>query len=506
MSAIISHQIMKKILFYIFITVSIESLAWNWWPLAISLSDTSNVDTLEYAVGLSATAGTGKYNAFWLQNNRYGCASAAAYSGSLHMQIKKQPSAPNRWYDYDFAVDMYGLIHSAIPNASVRQLRLFPLCQGTNASAILHRCYAHARLFVVDVAAGIMPIADGMNTYLGTGSLLLSNNTASMPTIQIGINDWTAFPGLYGYLEIKGGLLHAWMTDDAYISKTKLHYKHIGVQLGGKLPVNISYEFHHAAQWGGYTKSRENLGNDFKTFCRVIFAKNGGESFNEKFNAQGNHLGSQQLALTAKGNMWKAKVYWQNIIEDNLVFMLEGHNMPDGRWGITFTQKKWPYLHSFALEYVCTADQSGPMHDQDGIIYAGNDNYYVNSIYRQGWNYYLRSLGTPLITSPIYNKDSYEQTRNNRIKAWHIGIAGDIYGYTYQFLGTHMHNYGSYNMSDWYTIKSKNTSLLLSVTKRVEKAWDLQFGVQLAADFGTQWGNQVSAMITVVKSGIIKTY
>lgn len=497
---------MKRILFYIFVAISIDTFAWEWWPLAITHDSTSYSDTLEYDVGISSTIGNGKYNAFWMQNNQNGCASAAAYSGTLHMQMEKRANNSSRWYDYDFAIDVYGLAHSTIPNPSIGTLRSFPVFQGTNVSAILHRCYAHTRLYVIDIAAGIMPISDGMNTYLGTGSLLLSNNAASMPSIQIGINKWTAFPGLYGYLEIKGGLLHAWMTDDAYISKTKLHYKHIGVQLGGKLPVNVSYEFHHAAQWGGYTQTGDDLGNDLKAFYHVLLAKNGGNSYNEKFNAQGNHLGSQQLALTAKGNMWHAKVYWQNLIEDNITFMVRGHNMPDGRWGVAFDQKQWPFLNSFVLEYVCTADQSGPMHDQDGIIYAGNDNYYVNAIYQQGWNYYLRSLGTPLITSPIYNEDSYKQTRNNRVKAWHIGVAGDIYGYKYQIMGTYMQNYGTYSMSDWYSMKSYNTSILLSMNKQVEKAWGLQFGVRLAADLGTQWGNTVSAMITIAKSGIITTY
>lgn len=496
---------MKKILLLIFLLLTIDILAWDWWPLPIE-QGVSYSDTLEYSVGLSVTAGSGKYNAFWLHNNQHGCVSEAPYSGALNLLVEKSANNHSRWYDYDFAVDVYGLVHSSLPNSVSQTLKNFPIYQSAHFSSVLHRCYAHARLYVVDIAAGVMPVEDGMGTILGTGSLLLSNNAASMPAIQIGINRWTAFPGLYGYMEIKGGLLHAWLTDDAYIRNTKLHYKHIGVQFGGKLPVNISYEFHHAAQWGGYSPDGKSLGNDWQAFYNAIMAKNGGDSFNEKYNAQGNHLGSQQIALTAKGNMWKAQVYWQNLLEDNFAFIGTGQNLPDGRWGIHLTQQKWPFLHSMTIEYVCTADQSGPTHDQDGIIYAGNDNYYVNSIYRQGWNYYLRSLGTPLITSPIYNSNKYLQTTNNRVKVWHVGIAGDIFGFNYSFMGTHMHNYGCYNSNDWYTMISQNTSLLLSVDKHVKQAWGLQFGLRLAADIGNQWGNQFSAMLTIKKMGILTTY
>jgi hypothetical protein len=44
---------------------------------------------------------------------------------------------------------------------------------------------------------------------------------------------------------------------------------------------------------------------------------------------------------------------------------------------------------------------------------------------------------------------------------------------------------------------------LLEVTKHIKKAWDLDFGLSLAADLGTQFGNQLGAMLTIRKKGII---
>lgn len=498
---------MRKVFFYILLIVYSGVYGSNWWPLPMDNEDL-NRDTIGYHVGLSAMAGSGRYSAFWMQSNQNGCISLSPYSGTLGMGIVKHATRPNRWYDYSFALEAYGIAHSSFSgNPLYNQLSHFPVGQWSKGAVVVRNCHAHLRLYIVDISVGVMPLMDDMNIPLGTGSLLLSNNAPSMPVVRIGLDRWTAIPGLFGYAELKGGIIHAWLNDNTYMPGCKLHYKHIGLQLGGKLPVNISYEFHHAAQWGGYAPDGSDLGNDFRSFSSVFLANKGGSSYNESLNALGNHLGSQQWTLTAKGKGWKTIVYWQNLLEDNFDFIGRGHNLPDGRWGVSVSQSLWPFINRLTIEYVGTTDQSGPLHDQDGIIYAGFDNYYCNSIYRQGWNYYLRSLGTPLITSPIYNQIAHEQTLNNRVKAWHIGIGGDIYGFHYCLLGTYAQNYGRYNDKEfWHDMQSHNIALMLDIEKTVEKAWGLQFGLRIAADFGTQWGNQVSAMFTIAKNGILTNY
>ena len=498
---------MRRVLLYIVsFAFCVSAQAWDWWPLPMAQPDTCR-DSLFYQFSISATAGSGKYNTFWMQSEEQGSVSISPYSGALRVAIIKPATRPNRWFDYDGAVDILGMVHSKLPiPEALMPTGRFPVYQGRQGAYILRQCYVHTRLYIIDITAGVMSMADDMNTPLGSGSLLLSHNAPALPGIRIGFDRWTPIPGLFGYAELKGGMAHAWLTDGIGTKRSKLHYKWAGVQFGGSLPVNISYELHHAAQWGGYDSEGHDLGNDWNAFRRVFMAQSGGSSYSESFNALGNHLGSQQLAVTANGKGWNVKIYWQNILEDNFNFIGMGHNLPDGRWGVCAQQQVWPFIHTLTMEYICTTDQSGPLHDQDGIIYAGRDEYYVNYTYPQGWNYYLRSLGTPLITSPLYNTTEYTQTLNNRIQAWHIGVAGDIYGFQYRLLGTYVRNYGTYHYDDWYTLKSDNTALLLDVSKRVEKAWGLDFGVRIGADFGTQWGNKVSAMITISKQGQITTY
>ena len=437
-------------------------------------------EQLCYTGQVTALSSSGKTAPLWLQANRYGVIDPLPHSGNIHLGIVKPATRPNRWFDYDGAVVLNG--------------RIAGNGHSTHGTGFFEQLYAHVRLYIVDITAGITPLYAGAgDPSLSSGSLLFSTNTHPIPHIRIGIDRWTAFPGLYGYLEIKGGLTHGWLGDNcSYIRKTLLHYKYIGGRVGGKLPVNISYEFHHAAQWGGYSPIDGDLGNNWKAFKHVFFAKSGGETVNEMFNAQGNHLGSQILCVTAKGKKWSVDLYWQTLQEDNsFYFMGAGQNAADGLWGINVKQDYWPFINGFTFEVLQTTDQSGPWHDRDGLVFAGNDNYYWNYIYQQGWTYFGRTIGSPLM-SPL----------NNRVWVYHAGIKGDIYGFQYRALCTYVDNYGSYDMP----AKSHNTSFMLEVTKHVPKAWGMEFGLTLAGDFGTQYGNQFGAMVSIRKQGIIKNW
>ena len=238
----------------------------------------------------------------------------------------------------------------------------------------------------------------------------------------------------------------------------------------------------HFVALGGYRSSIEN----------VFLGKSGGSVQNEQLNAQGNHLLSQIVCLTAKGEQWNIDLYWQNIQEDGRYrFIGTGQNVVDGLWGISMRQNAWPFISGVTFEVLQTTDQSGPWHDRDGLFFCGNDTYYWNFIYQQGWTYFGRSLGSPLM-SP----------ENSRVWAYHGGISGDIFGFRYRALVSYVDNYGTYN----HPLKSNNIACLLEMRKYVRDAWGLEFGVALAGDFGTQYGNQFGGMITIRKQGLIKNW
>ena len=434
--------------------------------------------------GLSGVASSGKVAPFWLQSNMNGDVSCNPYSGNLTAGIYKEAVHPERWWDYDFAVQLTGRVPW---------------------TGYFNLAYAHVRLYIFDITAGIKPIIyETQDTALTSGSMIFSGNSQPLPHITIGIDRYTPFPGCYGYFEIKGGLTHAWMADNVYMKGSYIHHKFAGLRFGGRLPVNISYEFHHAAQWGGISPVYGDIGSGWRDFVNVLLARGGGSMANDQLNAQGNHVGSQQLMLTGKGKGWEVSAYWQNFFEDNFAFIGLGQNLADGLWGISMKQTRWPFIQGVTYEFLNTTDCSGPWHDRDGLCYAGSDSYYTNGVFRNGWNYFYRSMGTPFITSPLYNEDGSISTKNNRVRVHHIGVRGDIFGYKYRIKTSYARNYGTNPTTR--NVLSTNTAVLLEVSKHVPQAWGLDFAIRLAADFGSQWGNQFGAQISVCKRGIITSW
>lgn len=435
-------------------------------------------EQLLYSGEVSAVSSSGKRAPTWLHGNRNGAVSLSPHSGNLRLGIIKPATRPGRWFDYDGAVILSGQVQSGTP-------------AGTGYFSEL---YGHVRLFIVDVTVGIHPLTHPFgDDDLSAGDLLFANNAHPIPRVSVGIDRYTSFPGLFGYFEIRGGVTHGWLADNnPYVSKTKLHHKYVGGRLGGKLPVNIAYELHHAVQWGGWLDGDLDLGNGWQSFANAVFARKGGATRSEQLNKQGNHMISQTVCLTAKGEGWHVDLYWQDFQEDGGLNLIGFKcNSIDGRWGIHASQERWPYIGGVTFEVVQMTDQSGPWHDRDGMVFGGKDSYYSNGVYRQGWTYFGRPVCSPLLSPD-----------NSRVWAYHGGVKGDIYGFRYRAMCTYSDHYGTYSAP----LKSHNTSWLVEVKKTVPQAWGLEFGLALAGDHGNLYGDSFGAMITVRKQGIIKSW
>ena len=450
----------------------------DWWPVAMHTPDTAG-DTISYAAEVSAVVSSGAVP-LWIQALEDGNISAAPYSGNITAAVYKRATRPCRWYDYDFGIALTGRFDTQRTTGYFRSL------------------YAHTRLYSVDITAGIKPLVVGsQNPQLTTGGLLFSGNAYPIPRISIGIDQYIPFPGLYGYLEVKGGLTHGWFVDNSCLDTTihttnaLLHYKFAGVRLGGSLPINIGYELHHVGQWGGTSPYHGKFPISWDTFKHIVLAQGGGNNLSDQLNAEGNHIGVQELSLVAKWTHWNITTYWQTIFEDKSANFIGRSNLADGLWGIALRQNEWPFINAITLEYLNTTRQDGPWHDRDGQVYGGRSNYYNNNSYKQGWTHFGRTIGNAMMSPD-----------NNRVRVYFAGIAGDIYGFNYRVKISHARNWGTYNQPKYST----NTACMLEVKKYVEKAWGLDFGIRMAADMGTQYGNRFGAMITISKQGIIHSY
>jgi hypothetical protein len=158
---------------------------------------------------------------------------------------------------------------------------------------------------------------------------------------------------------------------------------------------------------------------------------------------------------------------------------------------LSIRQKQWPFINAITYEFLNTTQQNGPWHDKDGLVYGGQNNYYNNINYQQGWTHFGNTIGSAMLTP-----------ENNRVRTHFIGMTGDVYGYKYRLIASHSRNWGTYKNP----LYLENTGILLELNKDIPKAWGINMGIRLAADFGTQYGNNFGAMLTVSKQGIIHSY
>ncbi|MDO9153457.1 MAG: capsule assembly Wzi family protein [Paludibacter sp.] len=458
--------------------------------LLFSIFVSAQNDTIKYDVGILGIASTGSNSPFWLQSKSYGKISSAPTSAYQLEGIYKDYGKKTRLFDYGFKANL--LIQTDV----------------TKSNVYFHEFYAKARFSVFDLIIGSREeILGNQDSTLSCGGFLFSQNSRPIPKITIGIEHFIALPFTNGFVEIKGALTHGWFTDNIYDQNALLHHKYVYLKLGGKLPVHIQYGLDHVAQWGGNIPGWGKQPASLHDFVDIFFGRSGGSDANrsDQINALGNHIISQSMKLDIDISDYKISGYWQNLSEDGPIRVIwNTMNIPDGLWGISIRNNKFPFVKGILYEYLNTTDQSGPFHDKDGVIYGGIDDYFNNYLYLSGWTNFGRTIGTPFITSPLYNTDGNLKIENNRVQVHHFGFEGEVASYQYKLLSSFSKNYGVY-VSNYKPMKP-NTSLLLEVNKKFPKFWNLEGKLSLGADFGTLFGNSVGCMFTIKKSGVIFSY
>lgn len=447
-------------------------------------------DTIKYDVSVLGVSSTGDYSPFWIQSREYGKVSSSPTSADMLIGISKGFGANKRLFDYGFKADLL------LQQADIK------------TSAYFHELYVKARLSVFDLIVGARDEQFGnQDSILSCGGFLFSQNARPMPKVTIGIEHFTVIPYTFGLLEIKGAIAHGWYTDNIYVSNLYLHHKYLYGRIGGKLPIHLQYGLDHVAQWGGNIPGLGQQPTGFKDFVSIFMGRQGGKDANvsDQINALGNHIISQSMKLEVDISDYRLSGYWQDLSEDGPIkLMWYAPNKADGLWGVSLRNKKFPFVQGILYEYLNTTDQSGPYHDKDGLIFGGTDNYFNNGIYQNGWTYFSRTIGTPFLTSPIYNKDGTVYIKNNRVKVHHFGMEGNVSGYQYKLLSSFSKNYGTYNMP--YPGMIQNTSVLIDINKQFPTLWNIQCGLSVGADFGKLYGNSVGCMMSFRKTGDLFHY
>lgn len=285
----------------------------------------------------------------------------------------------------------------------------------------------------------------GLNdSTMSIGNLVYGNNARPLPKISISTNGWKKSPLLGSTLSFKAYLAHGKFEDNRFQSGAFLHQKYFYLRgQAFKNRLSIIFGLNHSAQWGGSNSINESSQPaGLKNYARIFLGSSGGEDAlsTDRQNALGNHLGTYDIRGSFNLRNVIISNYWQFLWEDKSG--LTPFNWRDGLMGASVEFKKGAILQKFVLEIVRTNDQDAQKTSEDGVPFLEPDNFFNNSVYRNGWSYHSRVIGNPMFL--ILNSESASGfSIKNSINAVNIGLSGKFGELTYRINYTDFKNKGT---------------------------------------------------------------
>ena len=388
----------------------------------------------------------------------------------------------------------------------------------TKADLLVQEAYLKGKWGIFELSAGRKKYIQGlMDSTLSSGSFAFSGNALPMPKVEIVVNEYWHPDFLGGYLGFKGNFVHALFDNKrSDVDHIFLHQKSFYGRLGKPNSLFKFYGgFNHQVQWGGTLKyadptnqaSRKGkVASSLKDYLYVItgqsMAAAGGDTakygYNDAYNRLGNHLGTVDVGMEIDGKFGKVFFYRQSIYEDGSLFY--GNNITDGLHGVAFSTKRKQGLLKLVFEYFNTTSQGGAGGSGNTVGFLrGQDNYLNNSVYREGWTYLGRGLGSPLMTLDAETdlnagKDIFYD--NNRIETFYIGAEAMIGENRLMFRGSLSNAIGRYG-SEYIPVK-KQIALGLQWQRQIFVfGQDAFLSANIGADMGSWKKDLVGANFTL---------
>ena len=474
--------------------------------LLIALS--SQAQELITRYELSGTYGSGNYTPFWHMANRQGLSSHESEAFYTRLGVE----GCNRFSSTDITLK-WGADAVAGYNLT--------------STVILQQAYFDFRWKRMNISFGQKERWGELpNHRLSTGSLIESGNARPIPQIRLELPEYWNIPGTKGWLGIKGHLAYGWFTDGnwqqdfaaantVHSTGVRYHSKAGFLRIGNEeaFPLTAEMGLHMATQFGGNCYNSRNIaGNNHKNPTRLkdylmAFIPTSGDSQydgSDQANVAGNVLGSWLGALTWNSKEWKLRVSYEHMFDDHSQMFWEYGLWTEQLLGIELELKRSRWVKSILIEYFNLKNQSGPIyHDSTSKIpdqISCKDNNYNHGGY-PGWFNYGMIIGSPLCTSPVYNKDNVLVCYNNRVEAFHFGIEGKPLEWLgYRALLTNSNNWGSYS-KPFKDIKT-NCSGLVELTFMPNRLWSIM--TSFALDKGELYGNNYGGMITITRNVLTK--
>jgi hypothetical protein len=412
---------------------TLAGLIWKTCLLALLICGASGAGSAAQTLGnityrfrLSTAAATAGSLPFWLHADQYGVVDPASANTIGELSVYS-PFDAQKAFSLSWGLD------------GVARL-------SDNSSAYLSEIYLKLKYSWLQLNAG--RFKEQLGVYggdLSSGSFIWSGNSTPMYKVCVFLNDYVDVPLTGGFVGIKGYFGHGWFGNNRYVRDAYLHQKSVFVKLGGRHRLNVVAGLLHNAMWGGYSQTIGELPSGLDDFWSVFMGEGGDADAppGEAANTLGNHLGVWELGMTVGFERFDLLLHKTTPFED--MSGLKARSPEDGLYGVSIARKeRGRAIDGLLWEFLYTKSQSGPdAPDDPSGSGVGRDNYFNNEIYRDGWTYDGRIIGTPLFAFDPYR--TFDVIFNNRVVAHHFGIEGTVFSTRYMCLYTYSLNYGTYN-------------------------------------------------------------
>ena len=413
-----------------------------------------------YDVTAETAVGTGDFTAYQLSTNRHHILGTRANTAYLR-------GAVNLKHAFTEDLSLSGCIDGM---ASVH----------ADHKTYLQQCYANLSYQTFFIEAGSREIEPVLrDAELSSGAFTKGNNAKPIPQIHFGTKDFWTVPFTNDWLQIHfdfgyGKFMDSGYREDLFLSNSSssyvkgayYHQKHLYLRSNPEKRFFVTAGIEHVAQFCGTKYFSENgqltvkeKPTSLKAFWNVILPLGDSQYFEHGAMEDwiyGNHLGSMtvQIGWNIDANH-QVQAYVDDPFEDGSG--MRKSNGWDALYGVQYKNKATgrQYVRGAVVEFLQTTNQSGPLHWDPGDYpeparsqikdkVVGNDNYYNHGFYST-YSHYGMAMGTALLTSPIYNKEDFSNFQNNRVKAWHVGVNGEITDrLSYLVKGSYREGWGTY--------------------------------------------------------------
>jgi len=383
------------------------------------------------------------------------------------------------------------------------------------ADLLVQEAYLKGKWGIFELSAGSKKYIQGlMDSTLSSGSFVYSGNALPMPKLEIVVNEYWHPDFLGNYLGFKGNFVHGFFENKrSDVDNFYLHQKSFYGRIGKP---NSLFKFYggitHQVQWGGTLKysdptnqlaSNGKLASSLKDYAYLVFARSmatEGDTakygVNDGWNRLGNHLGTVDVGMEIDGRLGKLFFYRQSYYEDGSLYY--GNNITDGLHGISYNTKRKTGLLKIVLEYFNSTSQGGTTFGYSNPI-RGLDNYQNNGVYRNGWTYFGKGIGTPLMTldsETDLNTSKNVYFDNNRVETFYLGAEALIGENRLMFRGSLTNSMGYFG-SEYIPVKKQLAFGLQWQRQIFVFGQDAFLSANVGADIGSWKKDLVGANFTL---------